>query len=433
MDRNPLEDRIRESLQARADDVRATPQLWEQVAERANRRSRRLWAARLGQIASGLAVGAIVAFGVVQLTSSPQSVTIDPAGPAPSDSASPTPEPSATVDPSPEPTVEPTGPPTAADAPRVVATDGRLLFEVDPATGLAIRDLRMLDGAPEGTVIGSVAVRPDAGDDLLTAAITIAADGNAWEVQIISWDRDGAIDGSYRVPQVIADAGEPAPTVTWSEDGTFVAWTTRAGADADDLVLFDWADHAVSGSQRAVSYSLPADLTAPQDVASWRGKALDGPSAVSLVGPQGITRANLDAPDPDNCPFPGEDCSREPRLIGFEPFAFEGGAPVAVGVLGNGIEVALVARAGTTQDAEGATLVFVADPMSDTQRTLELPKLTEGTASPLDAWMTVEGEWITAGFGDRTFLARITGDTVENLTVAAVVDLPPDTTAAGPR
>lgn len=430
MDRNQFEDRIRASLQERADDVQPTPALWEQVADRTTRQSRRLWAGRLAKAAGGLAVGAVAAFGVVQLTSSPQTVTIDPANPASPDPADPQPtDPASDTGDSMKPAPD--------DSPRVVTTDGARLMQVDPITGETFRDLNAFDGFQEPPVIGDVAVRPLAGDGRLTVATTIALEGLSWEVQVTTWDPDGRIESSYRVPQVIADVSPETmaqpPTLTWSQDGTFLAYTVRERSGETMLTLFDWEDQWVGGTQRAVSFIVPPEFGGPQDVASWTGAPLKGPSTLTLVGPDGLTRVRVDAPDPNACALPGEDCSREPRLIGFEPFVFEGGAPMDAGVLGNGVEVVLVARAGGGQDAEGATLAFVADPMSDTQRTLDLPELTDGTASPSDAWMTVQGEWVTAGFGGRAFLARIIGDTVEDLTVAIVVELPAGTSGAAAR
>ena len=318
-----------------------------------------------------------------------------------------------------------------------MTTDGARLFEVDPITGEVIRGLNAFDGFQEPPAVGDVAVRPVDDDGRLTVATTIALEGLSWEVQVTTWAPNGGVESSYRVPLVIADVTDESlaqpPTVAWSSDGAFLAWTVRERSGSEMLTVFDWEDQLALGSQHAVSFSVPAALAGPLDVASWSGSPLKGPSTITLVGPDGLTRVGLDAPDPDNCTFPDEDCSRDPRLVGFEPFTFEGGAPIDAGVLSNGIEVVLVARTDGSQDAEGATLAFVADPMSDTQLTLDLPELTAGTASPTDAWMTVQGEWLTAGFGGRTFLARVTGATIEELHVAVVVDLPAGMTAAGAR
>src|SRR5690606_22295324 len=75
MERHDLEDRLRASLQARADDVQPTPELWERVSERTTRRAR--W--QLGAwVLSGAAAVAVLVLGGIVLLNQQDGVRIDP-------------------------------------------------------------------------------------------------------------------------------------------------------------------------------------------------------------------------------------------------------------------------------------------------------------------------------------------------------------------
>lgn len=119
-------------------------------------------------------------------------------------------------------------------------------------------------------------------------------------------------------------------------------------------------------------------------------------------------------------------------------FVFEGSSPIDVGTLGSGVNLALVVptagQGGPDGDAESATLSLLAEPMSDVQRTLEVPELTAGTAAPGDGWLAVAGNRVAVGSGGQSaHLLTVAGDTAE--TVEAVetvetVELPSGTVAA---
>ena len=107
----------------------------------------------------------------------------------------------------------------------------------------------------------------------------------------------------------------------------------------------------------------------------------------------------------------------------------EGGTVVDVDHLGTGITVALRAR---SQDG-AARLELLSDPMSDTQRLLEVPEGTfpPDTRAPYDAWLAAAGDRVAVGFqGYAARLLTVSGDLAEDLRVTGSVELPEGTHAA---
>ncbi len=138
MERHELEDRIRASLEARANDVQPTPELWERVSERTTRRAR--WALGGWVLSGAAAVLAIVVGGMV-LFSSPRGVQIDQQ-PDIADTPTDAPVPAETADPT------------------IVTTDGRLLRVIEPGTGEVLSEVDPRAGLQVPATIRELAVRP---------------------------------------------------------------------------------------------------------------------------------------------------------------------------------------------------------------------------------------------------------------------------------
>lgn len=410
MERRELEDRLRASLQARADDVQPTPELWERVAERTTRRAR--W--QLGAwVLSGVAAVAVLVLGGVVLFNQQDGVRIDP-------------QPDVMDTPTDAPV-----PPGASPTPTVVTTDGQALVEVDPTTGEVVRELQALAGFSEGNAIREVAVRPVQDGGALTVAMVLEREGT-YDLEVMAFDADGA-----RTDRVmfgpIGQATDLPPRPAWSDDGRFVLWSGTNGPGTErTLWAHDWwrrpiADEA-AGLGEAVAITDDAEaLTAlfaddaTVDLHAWDGDS-DGESVVTATTPVGsafqvtLTRQQVSTPT---------------WTAAVSGIAFEGRSPVALGTLDSGVTLALVAVPGQAGDAEGATLELLAEPMSDAQRQVPIPELTSGTASPADGWLAVAGDRVAVGFGPSGgHLLTVTGDVVEDLEVVETVPLPDGTWAA---
>jgi hypothetical protein len=398
MNDRELEDRIRASLQARAGDVQPTPALWERVSDRVTRRRR--WQVLVGTLSGAAAVVALVV-GIGFVLSQPTVPTIDPFDPAP-------PAPGVTV------------------ASTVVTTDGESLFEVDPATGEVLHELPAFEGFAEGVIVGDVAVRPGSGDELVVAVV-IGLEGQAWEIEVMTFAADRALVDRLRVPgprgpdTYAAAPMDPMidafpPTVAWSPDGTSIAWVRINDEDVQDVRLtvltLDWAGLSPGELPTPVDRG-GADSTAHMRMQAWAGTT-DAPQFwMTMVG--------------------GGEVVLEGSSWRYDALGMEGGTVIDVAFHRTGTLLALVARPGDGQDAESATLELIADPMSDTQRTIPVPDglFPDGTASPVDGWIEAAGDHVAVGFGDRGVLLALVGDTVEDLEVIGTVELPAGTRAAG--
>lgn len=418
MQRHQLEDRIRTSLQARADDVVPTPQLWERVATRTARRAR--W--RLGAwVASGVtAVVALVVGGVV-LLGSPQGVQIDPR-------------------PDVAETPDQPGPGTGQPgAPTVVTTDGSSLFRVDPTTGEVVDALSPFEGFGEGVAIREVAVRPVSDEGDVTVAMVIEVEGG-YDVEVATFDAGGQRVDRLRVGMAAPVASDLPPDLVWSDDGRYLMWAGTRVVDGSTLGpalwAYDWVDRPVDeAGQGEVAAATPRGAdgalfegSGTVDLREWRGRS-DGPSTVVATTPTGGAHRIDLTPVPGDC---GQATSCPPTFdVVLTDLGFEGMSAIDLGTLDTGVSLALVARPGPPGDAEGATLALVAEPMSDQQRELPIPQLTSGTASPPDGWMAVAGDRVALGFGGQaTYLLTVTGDLVEQVEVTETVALPDGTQAA---
>lgn len=413
MERRELEDRIRASLQARADDVQPTPELWERVAEQTTRRAR--WQVAGWALSGAAAVLALVVGGLV-LFGSPRGVQIDPQ-----------PDMAETPDQTPVPG-------DSADA-TIVATDGRLLYVIEPGTGEVVAELDPRAGLQEAAEIREVVVRPVSDEGVLTVAMTLQLEGE-FDVEVAAFDADGQQVDRLNLGMA-ASATEPPPAPVWSADGRYVMWAGTNGPSSPALWAYDWVERPVD----ADGIAQPTTATAPGadgelfadgatvDLHTWTGPA-DGESVVIATTPTGQAWQVALAAQGNDCA--GASPCYPTWQVAISPIGFEGGSLVDVATLDNGVELALVARSGQAGDAEGATLQLLAGPMGDQQRELEIPELTAGTAAPTDGWLAAAGDQVAVGFGPQTaHLLTVEGTTVEDVEVAGTATLPEGTMAAG--
>ncbi len=429
MERHQLEDRIRASLQARAEDVAPTPELWERVSERSARRAR--WTLGLWAL-SGAAAVVIVVFGGMALLDNPRHIEIQP-GPEVAD----------TPETAPTPTRDATPAPTTTSGPTIVTSDGQLLYEVDPTTGEVVRELDPFEGFAEGAEVREVAVRPAGDDEGLTVASVIEIEG-MFDVEVSVFDEMSQRVDRQRIGMAAPDVDDLPPDLVWSQDGRYLMWGGTSLVDGETagpaLWAYDWVERPLNSDGVAEPFAATApgadgalfEAGGTVDLREWTG-APDGQSGLVATTASGgahhaiLTHVPRACEGTEPCPPTWE--------VQISELVFEGASPMDLGTLANGVNLALVVptagEAAPDGDAEGATLALFAEPMSDQQRRLEIPELTDGTAAPLDAWMAVAGNRIAVGFGDQqAHLLTVTGDTVEELEVTATVPLPDGTQAA---
>lgn len=198
MRRDQLEDLLRDSLRDRAQDVEATPALWQEVDRRRRARLRwRTWRVWSGALASAAAVLAAIVLAPLLLDAGEQQpeIAVDPPG-------------------------APAGQLLSGSAPaqllpsHLVLARGEDLLLLDLRTG---REHEL--PAPDGEVL-DVAARPGTtpGEDLEVAyTATSARDGQ--RVGVISDD-----GGDVTVDEIPA-GGPVDPTVVWDPDGEWIAWS----------------------------------------------------------------------------------------------------------------------------------------------------------------------------------------------------------------
>lgn len=201
---NELEQRLRDSLNARAEDVEATPHLWDEVNRRVQHRA---WRTGLLWVAGTAAAAAVVVAVVVVpglLDTPDRDVVVDPV-----------PDETPTV---PDPT-ETEPPSVAAGPPTHVVTAGDREISLRTLDGQELGPVISFD-APEfeGQIL-AVAVRPGSTPDDLVVAYSVVSEG---EVRVSTAVRNGdqwTLDVTHQ-----AWVGLLPPQPVWSPDGERVAW-----------------------------------------------------------------------------------------------------------------------------------------------------------------------------------------------------------------
>ena len=429
MDRHELEQRLRASLQERADDVEPTPALWQAVEGKAMRRNR--W--RVGVMALGAAAAVAVAvLAVPALLDGPFRVDD-----VPPPMGTPT-EPQVTE---PGGVTETEPGPGGDDAlkPFLVVTDGASLFLDAGADGGAMAELEGYGGSGEPWGPMAIAVRPGSTVDDLTVATVFRVEGDL-EVAVHRFVDRAAVPEFYRLGRA-AIGGQPVvtPTLTWSDDGQFLAWTSFAdntGETEPTLRVLTWA----RGLEMAADGQNPADAAANITMESssvtatelrlqdWFGPTatLDDQSTLwfTTLGAQAASMTvTLDAPgacilsDGTTIDPARPDCPQVEAIDGrVEEAPFEAGAIADIGHEQSGLRYVLAVRSSTDQDAEGATMTLQYEPDSDEQRFIELPEeMVPGGAAPGKRWLeVVPGGPIVVGVGTQAWILQIPDGAIEN-------------------
>lgn len=363
---NDLEQRLRDSLQARANDVEATPHLWEDVQRRVRRRDLRTvltWAS--GVAAAAAAVVAAVVVVPTLLDAPAQDVTVDP---VPSEISEPTPEPSedgALV-------------PDAATN-LVVATDREINL-----TDLEGNVLATLASYPssefEGRIL-SVAVSPRAAQGELLVAFTVLQEGNV-ELRIVGADNQVRTIATTHVGW----DGLLAPQPVWSPDGSQLGWIdTTAGEPV--LAVTDAGLLQGSGSLGTVPGLQDLQLqewTAPGSITAI-SNALQARSLVLADG----------------------------QLLTVEPLPAMDGAVLDVADTATGDYTLLATVPDVPEaegDAEGTTVHLFYAPDGQNASEVQLPEVfSAGTASPYGIWLDAHGETAVVGWGGLAWLVSPNG------------------------
>ncbi len=273
LDQTPLEERLRTSLQARAQDVEASPDLWDRVDDRIRSRRRLGWLALAGAAVTAVAVGALALPGLLE-----DDGSLDPV-----------------IDAAPSPG-QPSGDPDSGDGAAVgVATPDAWLA----VRGTQLVQLAAADGAEQATWdLGvsptRVAVRP--GDGVDTVAY-VTQEAGAWTV---GWAR--LADGAAQVlGTVAASSGIPAdavsvPGAAWSPDGRELAWVETVdqgdGSVASVLQVQRWEGDDVMPGEVHPSFALAGGAAAGRmTVAGWTWDSAGGGNVggrILLASPDGV-------------------------------------------------------------------------------------------------------------------------------------------------
>ncbi len=230
-----LEDLLRDSLSERANDVRATPDLWDRVEARTTARTRRTMVFAAAGTAMAVGAAAFVVPGLLDRTPERPAILIDP---SPSDA--PTPAESREPDGGAlQGIVDPVG--THA----VAVVDGMIhWYDLDSP------DTNVLAFAAPFAYPADIAVRPRPEADGWTVAYIAEVQGQ-WQLRMLTI-ADDALRSGGRV-EVLADnvvdaqpvlAGSMVPGVAWSPDGAMFAWLEHRGGAAPRSVVqvFDASD-----------------------------------------------------------------------------------------------------------------------------------------------------------------------------------------------
>lgn len=257
---DPIEQRLRTSLHERAEDVEATPQLWQEVDRRLRRRQR--WTAwSWVAVSAAAAVAAVVVVpGLLPDTAGPE-VADRPAGTDESGDPSVTDEGG-------DPPV--TGAPTAPGPGPLLVGAGRELRVLGEDGGTLGSHVLPEEG--ESTVVG-LAVRPGSTVADLTAAVITTAEG-MFDLRVLRGDGDELSlqvvdDPSYR-PGEGAAAGLSVSGPAWAPDGTSLAWLEQ-DEDGVRLRTIGWEDGPGTGglaTDNAV-FVLDAADRSPLELMDW--------------------------------------------------------------------------------------------------------------------------------------------------------------------
>lgn len=409
-----LERRLRDSLQARAQDVEATPDLWLDVRERRERKRRLRWLTVAG-MAAAAAVVAVVAVPAALDTLRTGGGDLVVA-PGPDTAGTPSPEQTTTASPA-SPTGEPTAPPPGADTAALpaapsdgLATDGTSIFRLVDGT---IGDTLYTFPAEGESSVVSLAVRPGSTAGDLTAVLLTEAEG-MYDLRWLDWDGSETtvqpFPESYGLENHATGGSVPAPV--WSPDGRHVMWAEDGDEGEPGLRAIGWSDGPGTGRSADDNTGfgmpvLPRGATVRLEDWVWTGDAGTGTRGyvtATSVDPADLTAWRI------GIERQGDGALALSHTMGTVPFE----------------EDAVVDHADSHADATGvrpAYLLTIGDPgegllgleltwSADGDRGGPLPvpaELDQGS-DVSSIWMTARGGGVVLGTGDRAWIVTLTGD-----------------------
>ncbi len=275
---------VRDSLDARAGDVQAGAELWDEVQFRIDRRRR--WRVS-AWVAAGVAAGVIGVLVIPGLVGGATTPEIDPLVPPAEEAPAEDP----VEEPSGEETEEPGEPAPDADEAPDDGEPGEGVEEVAGEPGVlepavAVHGAELLLVTPDGartlvelpqeghSTFLSVAVRPGSTPEDLTVVTVTTAEG----FEDVRWTRmvDGevvvayeAFEGPY-APAAASDEGAWVSPPVWSPDGRSVAWLDQS-ADGTALRTVGWSDGPGTGdpADDNASFDLTGELPNGAQLDDW--------------------------------------------------------------------------------------------------------------------------------------------------------------------
>ncbi|HEX2028851.1 MAG TPA: hypothetical protein VHF25_12725 [Nitriliruptorales bacterium] len=220
---NDLDQRVRDTLRARAGDIEPAPALWQEVRRRRDRRRR----SRMAAGAGALAVAATIA--TVAVPAALHRLRPDEPAPFIEEPATTAPNTDPTTGPSPSAPATDAGEPAGAVAGSAVAvvTDGVSLSLLGPDGALAPF---LVFGEEDETRVVALAIRPGSTPDDLTLVLLTESQG-MYDLRWLRRTREGT-DTSVSGPLTFPDpynvrnraVGGSVPAPVWSPDGRHLAW-----------------------------------------------------------------------------------------------------------------------------------------------------------------------------------------------------------------
>lgn len=369
---NDLEQRLRSSLQARADDVEATPQLWEEVNRRVRRNAWQtglLWAAGATAAAAAAVVAIVVIPGVLETPD--QDVVVDPVPTETATDVAPTEDP--TEDPGPATGGAPTHLVTASDREIVVTT----------LDGQAVDTLVNYDSPEFEGAIQSVAVRPGSTLDDLVVAFTVVVEGDV-EVRVVErggdWQQvDETHTGWFEIVP---------PQAVWSPDGSRLAWIDTTDGQVE-LKAAEWAEDGFGDAAPMGSADGLAELQLQEWLEQGRIQAIANGLSLRTITLDGRQVTGVDPSRPDT-------------------------TVLDTATTTAGTYTLVIPRPDVSEeqgDAESAVpeLQFAPADGSST-RSLPLPDaMTIGTAQPQGMWVDAQQDRAVVGWGGLAWVVGLDG------------------------
>lgn len=411
-----LERRLRDSLQARSQDVEATPDLWLDVQERRGRKRRLRWVTIAG-MAAAAAVVAVVAVPAALDTLRTGGGDLVVA-PGPDTTATPSPALTPTGPP-PTPT---TGPPTAApeeldtDLPGTplggLATDGRRIFSFGNG-GVTGDTLYTFPAEGESSVV-AMTVRPGSTADDLTAVLLTEAEGT-YDLRWLERDGDQVTVQPFPESHGLENdaIGGSVPAPVWSPDGRHLIWAEDGEEGEPGLRAIGWSDGPGTGRDADDNTEfgapvLPRGATVRLEDWVWTGGTgteTRGYVTATSVDPGDLTAWRI------GIERQGDGALALSNTMGTIPFGEDAVVDHADSHAhdGTGAGPAYLLTVGEPGEGHlGLELTWSA--AGDRGGSLPVPAEVNRGSDVSSIWMTARGGGVVLGKGGRAWIVTIAGD-----------------------